>query len=125
MAGRQTTITLLVPTVRVKAAGSGKKKKAAKAGRSPKTGTAATASAPDAEPAEPDEAMLNALRAWRRDEARTRAVPAYVVLHDKTIDAIAQERPRSLADLGEISGIGPAKLAAYGEAILKVLSPGS
>ena len=69
--------------------------------------------------------MLNAHRAWRRDEARTRAVPAYVVLHDKTIDAIAQERPRSLADLGEISGIGPAKLAAYGEAILKVLSPGS
>ncbi len=123
MAGRQTTITLLVPTVRVKAAGT-KAKKGTKAGRSQKGRTPATAS-PRAEPAEPDEAILDALRAWRRDEARTRAVPAYVVLHDKTLDAIATERPGSLSDLGEISGIGPAKLAAYGEAILKVLGPAS
>jgi ATP-dependent DNA helicase RecQ len=105
MAGRQTSLSLLVPTLRLKGAG-GKKPRKGKAAQVP----------------EPDEAILNALRSWRRDEARTRAVPAYVVLHDKTIDAIARERPRSAADLGEISGIGPAKLAAYGEAILRALN---
>ncbi len=119
MAGRQSSLSLLVPTVRVKIAGSRKVKKA-KGGRGAKTASVSASSVGHS--AEPDEAVLNALRAWRRDEARTRAVPAYVVLHDKTIDAIARERPRSAADLGEISGIGPAKLAAYGEAILKALS---
>ena len=112
MAGRQASLSLLVPlvrTTRVKAAGS---RKGAKKGP-----TASQA-------AKPDEAVLNALRAWRRDEARTRAVPAFVVLHDRTIDAIATERPRSTAELAGVPGIGPAKLAAYGEAILRVLSPG-
>ncbi|HUR21604.1 MAG TPA: ATP-dependent DNA helicase RecQ [Vicinamibacterales bacterium] len=118
MAGRQASLSLLVPTVRVKAPGSRARK--TKGARGPAT----LVSTPlDGQASEPDESVLNALRAWRRDEARTRAVPAYVVLHDKTIDAIARERPRSAADLGEISGIGPAKLAAYGEAILRVLSP--
>jgi ATP-dependent DNA helicase RecQ len=120
MAGRQASLSLLVPTVRVKSAGGRKAKKA-------KGGRAVQASFPsNAPPAtEPDAALLDALRSWRRDEARSRAVPAYVVLHDKTIDAIARERPQSTADLGEIPGIGPAKLAAYGEAILKALGPTS
>jgi ATP-dependent DNA helicase RecQ len=61
------------------------------------------------------------LRAWRRDEARARAVPAYVVLHDKTIEAIAASQPHSQKDLTAIPGIGPAKLAQYGEAILLVM----
>ena len=120
MAGRQATLSLLVPTVRAKSGG----------GRNPKRAKSVRASQPTlqsstGQAAQPDEALLNALRAWRRDEARSRAVPAYVVLHDKTIDAIARERPRSTADLGEIPGIGPAKLAAYGEAILKALGPTS
>src|SRR5687767_11010751 len=122
MAGRQSSLSLLVPTVRVKAAGTRKRDKKTKGIR----GAATLLSAPAAsEGSEPDENVLNALRAWRRDEARSRAIPAYVVLHDKTIDAIARERPRSAMDLGQISGIGPAKLAAYGEAILRVLGPGS
>jgi len=118
MSGRQTTIALLVPTVRVKSPGS--RKAAKKATRVRATG--ATIARPGAG-SQPDEGILTALREWRRDEARTRAVPAYVVLHDKTLDAIAAEIPRSLSDLGEINGIGPAKIAAYGEAILRVVGP--
>lgn len=113
MAGRETSFTLLVPTVRVKAAGRGRK-----AART-------TQATPSLVPIpEPDETLLNALRAWRRDEARTRAIPAYVILHDKTIDAIARHRPQSQRDLAGIPGIGPAKLAQYGDAIMKVLSAG-
>ncbi len=103
MAGRQESLSLLVPTVRVK------QPKARKA----KKGAAAAA---------PDAGIGEALREWRRAEARRRAVPAYVVLHDKTLDAIATLRPRSAEALGDIPGIGPAKLAAYGDALLAVLT---
>lgn len=111
MAGRQATLSLLVPTMRVKAAGRRKSAGRAKRADGPREHVSTEA----------DQTVLDSLRAWRRDEARTRAVPAYVVLHDKTIDAIAAQRPRSEAELAEIPGIGPAKLAAYGDAILKVL----
>jgi len=114
MAGRQATLSLLVPTMRVKAAGRRKAAKATKATRAH--------GAREHVSTEAYQTVLDSLRAWRRDEARTRAVPAYVVLHDKTIDAIAVQRPRSEAELAEIPGIGPAKLAAYGDAILAVLS---
>jgi superfamily II DNA helicase RecQ len=39
----------------------------------------------------------HALRAWRLSEARTQAVPAYVILHDRTLAEIAALRPRDLA----------------------------
>ena len=67
-------------------------------------------------------AVFEALRAWRAAAAKEREVPAYVVLHDATLRAIAVTRPTSLAALGEISGIGQAKLDAYGEAILAILA---
>ena len=41
-------------------------------------------------------ALLGALRAWRSEVARKRGVPAYVVLHDSTIDGIAASRPTTL-----------------------------
>ena len=42
--------------------------------------------------------LLAALKAWRSDTARQRGVPAYVVLHDSTIDGIAASRPATLSD---------------------------
>ena len=107
MAGRQTSLALLVPTVRAKAP---KRRKAVK---SPRGASHAGTT---------NESIATALRDWRRDEARRRAVPAYVILHDKTIDAIATHVPTSVADLGDMPGIGPTKLEAYGEAILQVLT---
>ena len=43
-----------------------------------------------------DPTLLSALRAWRSHIARKRGVPAYVVLHDSTIDGIATSRPVTL-----------------------------
>jgi ATP-dependent DNA helicase RecQ len=117
MAGRQPSLTLLVPTLRAKSPRGGRKKPSA-ARRPGPTGAAPAVLGPGIEP---DEGILAALRDWRREEARARAVPAYVVLHDKTMGAIASERPRSLSDLEGISGIGPTKLEAYGAKILEVL----
>jgi len=71
---------------------------------------------------EADHALLAALKLWRRREASERAIPAYVVLHDRTLAAIAALRPASLEALAEVPGIGPAKLAAYGKELLALVA---
>jgi ATP-dependent DNA helicase RecQ len=65
--------------------------------------------------------LVGALRAWRSEMARQRGVPAYVVLHDATIDGIATSRPRTLEQLRGIPGIGDKKLEHYGEELLALL----
>jgi ATP-dependent DNA helicase RecQ len=76
----------------------------------------------DPSPEGADHALLAVLRQWRRREASERAIPPYVVFHDRTLLAIAALRPRSLEALAEVPGIGPAKLAAYGKALLTLIS---
>ncbi|MGH2477063.1 MAG: ATP-dependent helicase, partial [Candidatus Limnocylindrales bacterium] len=59
--------------------------------------------------------LSNALRAWRTARARSDAVAPFIVFHDATIEAIAERRPRSIADLRRVPGVGPTKLDRYGE----------
>ncbi|MFZ9629944.1 MAG: ATP-dependent helicase [Ilumatobacteraceae bacterium] len=66
-----------------------------------------------------DEALFEALRAWRRAAAAGK--PAFTVLADAALRAIAAARPRSLPDLARVKGIGPAKLTQYGDQILDVV----
>ncbi len=68
-----------------------------------------------------DPNLLGALRAWRSQIARKRGVPAYVVLHDSTIDGIATSRPRTLEQLRGIPGIGDKKLEHYGEELIALV----
>jgi ATP-dependent DNA helicase RecQ len=68
-------------------------------------------------------AAVEALRAWRLEESRRREIPAFIILHDKTVAAIAAAAPRSLEELGAVPGIGPTKLEAYGDAILEAIRP--
>jgi ATP-dependent DNA helicase UvrD/PcrA len=49
-------------------------------------------------------------------------VPAYVVLHDSHLQAIAEERPMSLVMLGRCPGIGPTKLERYGDEIVAIVA---
>jgi DNA helicase-2/ATP-dependent DNA helicase PcrA len=63
------------------------------------------------------------LRAWRLARAREDGVPPYVVFHDTVLHAIADAQPKSLGDLSEIAGVGPAKLERYGDAVLALLVP--
>ncbi len=62
-----------------------------------------------------------ALKEWRSEVASAHNLPAYVIFHDATLAAIAQSWPKTLADLGVISGIGVKKLQAYGEEVLRVV----
>ncbi|MBS1000088.1 HRDC domain-containing protein, partial [Acetobacter persici] len=70
---------------------------------------------------EEKQALFAALRRWRLDEAREQEIPPYVIFHDSALRDIAQETPTSLAELGEVKGVGRSKLERYGEAVLAVL----
>jgi ATP-dependent DNA helicase RecQ len=65
--------------------------------------------------------LFEALRALRRELAAEAQVPPYVIFHDATLREMAAARPSSLAQLGEIPGIGARKLEAYGDAFLAVI----
>jgi DNA helicase II / ATP-dependent DNA helicase PcrA len=72
-------------------------------------------------PASYDEELFERLRAWRKERADEESVPAFVVFTDATLQLIAEHRPTSEADLLRISGVGPAKLQRYGDAVLGVI----
>jgi superfamily II DNA helicase RecQ len=70
----------------------------------------------------PDEGLFERLRAWRLERARADEVPAYVVLHDATLRALATAKPTSELDLAAVKGFGPAKLERYGADVLAVIA---
>jgi ATP-dependent DNA helicase RecQ len=82
-------------------------------------GDLASPSAARGEPGNPT--LVSALRAWRSEVARKRGVPAYVVLHDSTIDGIASLRPTTLGALRGIPGIGDKKLEHYGDELISLV----
>jgi DNA topoisomerase-3 len=63
-----------------------------------------------------------ALKSWRLTEARKKNLPAFRVLTDKTIEALAANRPHTNSELLAVQGIGPGIAAKYGAEILRVLS---
>ncbi|HEY5282775.1 MAG TPA: HRDC domain-containing protein, partial [Polyangia bacterium] len=75
---------------------------------------------PAAPPGE-EESLFVELKALRRRIADARKMPAYIVFSDATLIAMAERRPQTSDELLAISGVGPRKLAAYGEAFLALL----
>ena len=67
-------------------------------------------------------ATFQRLRQWRLERSKADGVPAYVVFSDATLRDLARRRPDTDDALLAVSGIGPAKLAAYGEAIKDLLA---
>jgi ATP-dependent DNA helicase RecQ len=65
--------------------------------------------------------LFEALRAWRREEAARQHLPPYFIFSNDTLAQIARVRPRSLADLLGVEGVGQGKLERYGEAVLGVV----
>jgi len=62
------------------------------------------------------------LREWRRTEAKERGVSAFVVLHDTTLEEICRRKPKFLAELRQITGIGERKAETYGQKLLDALA---
>jgi ATP-dependent DNA helicase RecQ len=68
-----------------------------------------------------DGELFQRLRALRRELADAEGVPAYIVFSDAVLARMATERPVDEAGLLAVSGVGPAKLARYGQAFLRLL----
>lgn len=71
-----------------------------------------------------DRALFDRLKATRLQIARDHNLPPYVIFHDKTLLAMAMQRPVYLDAMAEIPGVGRSKLEKYGEIFLKVIQDG-
>jgi DNA helicase-2/ATP-dependent DNA helicase PcrA len=71
---------------------------------------------------EPDDPTYVALKKWRLERAKSDEIPAYVVFHNSTLAEIAIRRPKTIAELASVPGIGPAKLERYGRELLEALA---
>jgi ATP-dependent DNA helicase RecQ len=111
MTGRLTDVVMALPAARRGGKKPSKRSRKARRGASEYPGTGA----------EPSAGLLEALRRWRREEASRRAIAPFIILHDRTLAAIASVFPASLDALSEVPGIGPGKLAEYGNAIVAVV----
>jgi ATP-dependent DNA helicase RecQ len=67
------------------------------------------------------EELREYLREWRRTMAKEKGVPAYIVLHDSSLEEICRKPPKFFAELLEIAGIGERKAEVYGQPILDAL----
>jgi superfamily II DNA helicase RecQ len=122
MAGRVEEVGMSIPTRREETVGRRRKKRRVSslpASRS--RGLVPDSAAGVSQEPAPDQATATALREWRLAEARRRAIAPFIILHDRTLMAIAAARPQSTAALMAVPGIGPGKAAEYGEAIVSVV----
>ena len=86
--------------------------------RGTKSKPAREATAPPAELTGASAELAAKLKEWRASEAKRLRVPAYVVMHDRTLNAVAAARPSNPRQLLDVDGMGPAKVERFGDAIL-------
>ncbi len=68
-----------------------------------------------------DGTLFEALRSWRREQARAQSVPTYVIAHDRLLKAVASAEPSNLDELGALPGMGAKRMEQYGKALLAVV----
>jgi RecQ family ATP-dependent DNA helicase len=81
---------------------------------------ASSSAAPPADLSPAAQQLEQALKTWRTTIAKKLGMPPFVVLHDKTLRAIAHARPTTPNQLQEIPGMGPAKVEKHGAQILEI-----
>jgi ATP-dependent DNA helicase RecQ len=90
-----------------------------KPGRKAARAAARAAAFDDASPADP--ALFEALRRRRLQLAKSLRVAAYVVFADKTLLDMARRKPKDLAEMAAVHGVGETKLRQYGQDFLQVI----
>ena len=68
-----------------------------------------------------DEYLFEELRVLRKKLADSQAIPAYIVLSDKTLHLLSSAKPTIIEAFGEISGIGEFKKEKYGKDFVEVI----
>jgi ATP-dependent DNA helicase RecQ len=66
--------------------------------------------------------LRDKLKAWRKQQADEFGMPAFVILHDATIDALCEAAPATMDELRGVKGIGERKAEKFGRAILRVIA---
>lgn len=61
------------------------------------------------------------LRDWRRNISREHRLPAYIVMHDSTLEALCRMQPKSLLEMKRVPGMGERKIESYGQQILRAI----
>ncbi len=69
-----------------------------------------------------DEALIAHMKKWRRELARKKSIPAFMILHDTSLLDLCRQEPGDLSELLHVSGIGEKKAELYGVEILKALA---
>ncbi|UKN02439.1 DNA helicase RecQ [Paracrocinitomix mangrovi] len=68
-----------------------------------------------------DDDVVTALKLWRKEKAAENKVPAYVILHDNSVDEIAKFLPADLEALQNIQGLGKVKIQRFGAEIISIV----
>jgi len=68
-----------------------------------------------------DKEIYEALLDWRRHTARKENLPEFFIMHNRTLQQLALEKPQTIDDLTEISGIGEWKAETYGQALINII----
>jgi ATP-dependent DNA helicase RecQ len=68
-----------------------------------------------------DPALLERLRRWRYQKAQALAVPAFWILHNRVLEAIARCSPRTRDELEGVHGIGARKIEQFGQEIIDMI----
>jgi DNA topoisomerase-3 len=72
----------------------------------------------------PSQELMTALKSWRLEEARQRKIPAFMIVHDRVLTAIAAAKPPNEGALLAVAGVGPTLVRKYGQQILAIVSRG-
>ena len=91
-------------------------------GETAKKRRAARATKREAEATTESEALFQALRKLRTKIAEEKHVPPYVVLTDAALRDMSAKRPHGREDMLLVSGVGEAKMKAYGERFLQEIA---
>ena len=75
----------------------------------------------DAEYDEATEKLLKVLKAWRKMKYEELHLPAFMIMHQKVLVQIAEEKPSTKEELMQINGFGKRKWEKYGKEILDII----
>ena len=69
-----------------------------------------------------DRDLCESLRRWRRETAEAKGLPPFTIFHDSTLRELARVRPSTTQKMRAVYGIGDAKLAAFGDDVVRIIN---
>ena len=68
-----------------------------------------------------DEALLSVLKTWRNQEGKSRQLPLYMIAGNKTLEALATNKPTTASQFKIVTGVGPKMVERYGDELLGLI----